>query len=76
MPSELDRLQCDSLLKAGIANHTPSRIVNQIKAWLVVCSSKILRRHGQTDRVCNALAKRPSRHLNALMLNLRMPWAE
>ena len=76
MASVRKRLASHSFLQTGITDRDPNMIAHYIIARAIVRSCQVLRSHGKTNCICNSLSKRARSELNALMLDLWMPWTQ
>lgn len=74
--SSLDSLESNTLLQAGIANHAPRRVVDELIAWAVVGGSQVLGGHGHTNGIGNTLTQGTSGNFNTLILNLGVTRAD
>lgn len=73
---QLDGLHGDALLETGVADHAVRHVVDQFKTRPVVHGGEVLRRHGEADGVCDALAQRSRGDFDAVVLNLRVARGE
>ncbi|TKW51862.1 hypothetical protein CTA1_1112 [Colletotrichum tanaceti] len=73
---ELDGLHGHALLQAGVPDHAPGHVVDDGEAGPVVGGGEVLGGDGQADGVGDALAQRARRHLDAVVLDLRVAGAE
>ena len=70
--SEGGRLTADTLLQTTVATEDIRVVIDHGERRLVEARRIVRLRHGEANRVADALAKRTSRHLNAIKVVLRM----